>query len=118
MARNAPRKRAREWFLNGGAPETIDLCALDRYAPIRKDHPVTRMKRETKFPWWGWLGVICLLPVIYVLSVFPVIWVVRWWDLPPSPWLMKFYYPIAWAVRESASFGRLIDWVAEWLGVP
>lgn len=29
------------------------------------------MKRATKFPLCGWLIVGCLLPVVYVLSIFP-----------------------------------------------
>lgn len=75
------------------------------------------MKRETKFPWWGWVGILCLLPVLYVLSIFPVIWVLHRFELGEPTWLERFYMPLTWAVSEWEWFGGFFTRVFEWMGI-
>jgi hypothetical protein len=75
------------------------------------------MKRETKFPWWGWLGILCLLPVIYVLSVFPVGWTVQHfgWEYPDG--FKTFYSPLICADEEWVWVRDVMTWIGERVGV-
>jgi hypothetical protein len=75
------------------------------------------MKRETKFPWWGWVGILCLLPVLYVLSIFPVVWISVNYKLAPPVWLANVYDPVFWAANEWEWFGRPLEWIFERLGI-
>lgn len=71
------------------------------------------MKRETKFPWWGWLGMVCLLPVIYVLSVFPVGLALQHFGPEFPDGFQTFYSPLKWAVEEWEGFRNVMNWIAE-----
>jgi hypothetical protein len=75
------------------------------------------MKRETKFPWWGWLGVACLLPVLYALSIFPVALVVEQFNpqfyAEVPDWYKTFYRPLKWAAEEWEGFREVMNWIAE-----
>jgi|APTNR8051073442_1049403.scaffolds.fasta_scaffold17896_2 hypothetical protein len=75
------------------------------------------MKRETKFPWWGWLVVLCLLPVIYVLSVFLVIWIIDRLGLEFHDEFETFYRPLFWADEEWVWFRDAMRWIEEWMGI-
>ena len=75
------------------------------------------MKREMKFPWWGWLGILCLLPVVYVLSSIPVAWVLQKLELFPQKWFITLYSPLFWAMAEWNWFLRIMEWIIEQTGL-
>lgn len=75
------------------------------------------MKRETKFPWWGWVGILCLLPVVYLMSGFLVAWVLFQFDRREPEWFLLLYKPLGWAVDEWEWFGLFVERIAEWMGI-
>jgi len=76
------------------------------------------MRQNTKFPWWGWLAGLCLVPVVYVLSVFPVILLFRRFDLRFPDWLATIYAPLSWAADEWNWFLQFLEWMADRMGLP
>lgn len=76
------------------------------------------MERGKSMPWFGWVGVVAILPVLYVLSIFPVILVGKWLDLEPlEPWIGSFYSPLLWAIDEWDWLEKLMDEIADLLGL-
>ncbi len=77
------------------------------------------MKQKTKLPWWGWIGGVCLLQVLYVFSIFPVLWIVRQFrDMGDAPmWFLVFYTPVTWAMGEWDWFAKFIGWGFERMGL-
>lgn len=71
------------------------------------------MKQETKFPWWGWPLVAGLLPVIYVLSVFPVGLALQQFGREFPDGFQTFYTPLKWAVEEWEWFADAMNSIAE-----
>jgi uncharacterized membrane protein YbhN (UPF0104 family) len=76
------------------------------------------MRQDTKFSWWGWLAGLCLVPVVYLLSVFPVILVVDQFNLVFPDWLNSFYEALIWAAGEWKWFRSFLEWMAERMGLP
>ena len=75
------------------------------------------MKPETKLPWSTWIGGLCLLPVLYVFSVFPVGWVSYQFGRGFPAWLIAFNGPLGWAVEECEWLGASLNWIAEQMGI-
>jgi hypothetical protein len=75
------------------------------------------MTNESKFPWWGWLMVLFLVPVLYVLSVFPVAWGFEQFSKHPPEWLSMFYHPMFRAMEEWKWFESLVMRIVEWMGL-
>lgn len=73
--------------------------------------------RETKLPWWGWMGVLCILPVAYVLSIFPVAVVGNRLREEPPDLFLAFYGPVIWAMDQWDWFRRSMEWIAEGIGL-
>lgn len=71
------------------------------------------MTNESKFPWWGWLAGLCLVPVGYVLSVFLTGLVVERLGLEFPTFFRTFYAPMLWAVEEWEWFQTAMDWITE-----
>lgn len=75
------------------------------------------MTNESRFPWWGWLMVLCLVPVVYVLSVFPVAWILHQFHLGEPEWLKVIYGPVIWAIDEWEIVGIHVESIVRWMGI-
>jgi hypothetical protein len=53
--------------------------------------------------------VVFLVPVVYVLSIGPVVWLMRSPSGPPQ-WFQVFYYPLAWLAGNYKPFQVALGW--------
>lgn len=74
------------------------------------------MTNESKVPWWGWLMVLFLVPVGYVLSCFLVAVVADRLGLD-YPILVTYYAPPDWAVDEWEWLFGILEPIARQLGL-
>ncbi len=60
------------------------------------------------------LVLVLLLPVLYVLSIGPV---VRWYPDELPPWALVLYAPLVWLDENSEAFRYFANWYADlWRG--
>lgn len=69
-------------------------------------------------PLWPWIvAVVVLAPVLYVLSVGPVLWIAR--RTPMSPSMARIFgwysYPLLWLTSHSGPLGKyLMQYIQFW----
>jgi hypothetical protein len=56
----------------------------------------------------GLVLAVVFLPVLYVLSIGPVVWMV---DRTTAPWWLEaFYYPLEWLAAYSTTIRDALNW--------
>lgn len=70
--------------------------------------------------WPTWVAVAIGIPVLYVLSIGPWVWLFRHEMLPESafPVLVRLYEPLDWAAKKFPSFERFCSCYHQLWGTP
>lgn len=59
---------------------------------------------------------VVVLPILYIFSYGPVMWLVYHKWLPFTAWIRIVYYPLHWMVGKSDAFRALFVWYVQWWG--
>jgi hypothetical protein len=78
--------------------------------PRRTSGGMTGMSDEPKKPSWAWIGwTVAALPLLYVLSSGPMIWLCRHNYLSFEFWMWAAE-PLSWTYDRSVIARRFLDW--------